>query len=103
MTGGDWVLVGGLALISFAQRTLPWVMVARWRIKGRMARWLQHLAPAAFATLVVVDLPRGPSVMVMGSLVLAGLVAWRTKNLGLTVLAGMVVGVLPLLGGKTFF
>lgn len=88
-------------MIRLAQRVLPWVMVERWRIKGRMARWLQHLAPAAFATLMVVDLPRGSSAMVVGSLVMAGLVAWRTKNLGLTVLAEMMVGMLPLLWGKT--
>jgi branched-subunit amino acid transport protein len=64
-----------------------------------VARVLRQIPPAALASLVVPALirPEGQLSLAQPRLiagVLAGLVAWRTRNVGLTLAAGMAIVVI---------
>lgn len=93
MNDARWMLLGVLAILGYAQRGLPWIFAERLGLGPGLTRWLQHVAPAAFATLLVYDIgPIDGSTFV--ALGLAGLVAWRTRNLGGAVFAAMGVKIL---------
>ncbi|MDA8194078.1 MAG: AzlD domain-containing protein [Thermaerobacter sp.] len=96
MTGQLWFLLLGLTFISYGQRVLPWVAASRFRMSSALVSWLNHVAPAAFATLMVADLPHlaGIDLGVVAAALTAGL---ATRNLGVAVLSGVVVGAL---GGR---
>lgn len=89
----QWLFLAVLALLGYAQRSLPWVLAKRLGLGPGLTHWLQYVAPAAFATLLVYDLgPIDSSTLV--ALGMAGLVAWRSRNLGAAVLAAMAVKIL---------
>lgn len=117
MGGGDVahaLLILGMAGVTFLTRYLLIALVGRWQLPQALGRWLAYVPIAAFAVIVVrgtlapqgeVTLdPRNP--YLWGALA-AGLVAWRSKNVILTVAAGLgglwlarvAMGLCELLGG----
>ena len=88
----SWELLTVLAVMGYAQRSIPWVLAQRITIPQNVTRWLEYVAPAAFATLFVTDVTKLTLVSV-AALLSAVIVAWRTKNLGLTVLIAMFVSI----------
>jgi branched-subunit amino acid transport protein len=92
-----WLLIAGLALTSFIPRASFIALFARWPVPAPVQRALR-LAPAAvFSAILVPEL-----VLTAGSLhlwldnsrllagILAGAIAWRTRNTLLTIVAGML-------------
>ncbi|HEX6971366.1 MAG TPA: AzlD domain-containing protein [Limnochordia bacterium] len=100
MSGIALLLCAGA--LTYLSRALP-----LWRAQSpaiaRMARWLGHVGPATLAALVVqalVALP--PERRLAGALALVptAAVAWRTRSLLWTVLAGLICyGLLAARGG----
>lgn len=88
-----WLMLGALGLLGYLQRMLPWVLAERMALPPSLATWLRYVAPAAFATLFVTDVRRLTLATAM-ALAAAGLISWRTRNLGLAVLAALVVGLI---------
>ena len=99
MGGGELsqaLLILGMAVVTFLTRYLLIALLGRWQLPEGLVRWLAHVPIAAFAVIVVrgtlapqgeVTLdPRNP--YLWGALA-AGLVAWRSKNLILTIAAGL--------------
>lgn len=88
-----WLMLGALGLLGYLQRMLPWVLAERIALSPSLSTWLRYVAPAAFATLLVTDVRQ--LTLVSGiALAAAGLMSWRTRNLGLTVLAALVVSLI---------
>ncbi|MCL8207280.1 MAG: AzlD domain-containing protein [Actinomycetia bacterium] len=94
MTASAWVLVAALMLASALERLGPWLWARRRPPSERAARWLEHLAPAAFAALVVADLPRSGSPAVVAALAAAAVVGWTTRHLGWAVVAAVAAAAL---------
>jgi branched-subunit amino acid transport protein len=90
------------AVVSWTLRVLFITIVPAARLPAAVRDALDDVAPAVMAALVVTSLAhgRGPSGLVTTEVVaalVAGLVAWRTRDLALTVAAGVgTVGVLHL-------
>lgn len=89
----SWTDLIVLAALGYVQRSLPWVLAERIGLPGRVQEWLRYVAPAAFATIMVSDVSRA-SPQALVSLVAAAFVSWRTRNLGLAVLAAVAVGLI---------
>jgi branched-subunit amino acid transport protein len=92
-----WTLIVGLALTSFVPRASFLLLFARWPVPALLQRALRYVPAAVFSAILVPEL-----VLTAGSLhlaldnprllagILAGAVAWRTRNTLLTILAGML-------------
>lgn len=85
-----------VAAITYAMRAGVIVAVGHRSIPAPVTRVLRNVGPAVLAALAVnlaAGGDGGPHVTVgeAAALVAAGLVAWRSRNLVLTLLAGMVV------------
>ncbi|MHB1955397.1 MAG: AzlD domain-containing protein [Sulfobacillus sp.] len=88
-----WTLIFLLAVVGYAQRSVPWLAANRAGLPQKLQQWFEFVAPAAFATLAVNDL--GHLDWAVGiAMTVATFVAWRTKNLGLTVLIAMTISLL---------
>lgn len=98
MSGTEWLLVAVLMLLSALERLGPWLWARRRPPSARAARWLGHLAPAAFAALVVADLPRTGSPAVVAALAAAAVVSGTTRHLGWAVLAAVAAAALGTVG-----
>jgi len=89
-------LILGMAGVTFLTRYILLALLGRWQLPEGLARWLAYVPIAAFTVIVVrgtfapdgqVSLdPRSP--YLWGALA-AGLVAWRSKNVLLTIAAGL--------------
>jgi branched-subunit amino acid transport protein len=92
------------AVVSWTLRVLFIAVVPATRLPARVRAALDDVAPAVLAALVVTSLAHGralaglaPTEVVAG--LVAAVVAWRTRNLAWTVVAGVgAVAVLRLLG-----
>ena len=87
-----WLVIVGMAVITYALRSLP--LIARWgRIDVRIEQRLRYLPPALFAALIVPSLLAPAGTLVGGVRLWAGLlglaVGWRTRNIPVTILAGL--------------
>lgn len=95
-----WVVILVAAAGTFAQRASFLVFADRLaEVSPRAQRVLRQIPPAVLAALVVPALvrPTGQLDLWQPRLlagVVAGLVAWRSRNAGITLLAGMGVLVL---------
>lgn len=98
MNNTQWLILVILAVLGYAERSLPWLLAQRLGLSSGLIQWLTYVAPAAFATLLVYDLGRLDLSTLM-ALAASGLVAWRTRNLGGAVFAAMVVKILFILTG----
>ncbi len=92
-----WLVMLGMMLVTYGMRVLPLVAV---RVKPSPAfeQLLSYVPPAVFAALIVPEfiIPHGK--LEFGPALFAGaigvLVAWRTQNMALTILAGIGAFVL---------
>lgn len=95
-----WVVIVVAAAGTFAQRASFLAFADRLaEVSPRAQRVLRQIPPAVLASLVVPSLvrPGGELDLWQPRLlagVVAGLVAWRSRNAGLTLLVGMAVLVL---------
>jgi len=88
-----------MALVTFGPRYLPMAVLTRVRLPGWVERWLGYIPTAILAALTAQSLlVKGQALQLRPDQLLAavpaGIVAWRTRNLFLTVLAGMVAVVI---------
>ncbi len=94
---GYWLLILGLALTSFVPRASFITLFARWPVPALVQRALRYVPAAVFSAILVPEL-----VLSAGSVhagldnprllagILAGVIAWRTRNTLLTILTGML-------------
>ena len=92
-----WLLTLGLTLASFLPRASFILLLARWPVPALLQRALRYVPAAVLSAILVPAL-----VMTQGSIdiglanprlpagILAGLIAWRTKNTLLTIICGML-------------
>jgi len=92
-----WLLILGLALTSFIPRASFLTLFARWPVPALLQRSLRYVPAAVFSAILVPEL-----VLTAGSVhigldnprllagILAGAVAWRTRNTLLTIACGML-------------
>ena len=91
------LLILGLALTSFIPRASFILLFARWPVPALVRRALRYVPAAVFSAILVPQL-----VLTAGSVhigldnprllagLLAGAIAWRTRNTLLTIVAGML-------------
>ncbi len=95
----EFILILGMALVTFAVRYPVLVLVGKIPLPDRVFRALRYVPPAVLAAIIVpaVLLPDGvqidfsPSNSYLIAGIVAALIAWRTKNLLLTIVLGMAV------------
>jgi len=92
-----WLLILGLALTSFIPRASFILLLARWPVPAPVQRALRYVPAAVFSAILVPVL-----VLTAGSAhigfdnprllagILAGAIAWRTRNTLITIVAGML-------------
>ena len=101
------LLILGMMLVTYSSRLLPMALMERLLLPVALQRWLEYVPTAAFAVIVAqgVFAPQGQPAFAAKSpylwgAVVAGLVAWRSRNLLLTMVAGMAgYWLLRLAGG----
>jgi len=96
-----WILILGMALVTYLLRYLPLVCLRHVEIPAWFRRWLElapaailaaMLAPTVFIAEERIDLSFD-NINVWAALP-AALIAWRTRNIMLTMLAGMAASAL---------
>jgi branched-subunit amino acid transport protein len=92
-----WLLILGLALTSYLPRASFITLFARWPVPALLQRALRYVPAAVFSAILVPEL-----VLTAGSAhlgldnprllagILAGAIAWRTRNTLLTIVVGML-------------
>lgn len=91
-----WLTIMGMALVTALVRVAPLLML-RGELAPWLRRWLGYVPPAVFAALILPPLllrdTEAGRALALGPALPAGLVgalvAWRTSNVLLTILAGM--------------
>lgn len=94
----EFVLILGMALVTFAIRYPMLVLVGRVELPDNLIRALRYVPVAVLTAIIVpaVIMPEGaPDISLSNSYlvggVIAALIAWRTRNLLLTIGGGMVI------------
>ena len=95
----ELLLILGMALVTFAVRYPVLVLVSKIPLPDRVFRALRYVPPAVLAAIIVpaVLMPDGqtvnfaPSNSALIAGIIAGVIAWRTKNLLLTIVLGMAI------------
>ena len=93
------VLIAGMAILTYATRAAPLLLGSRAeRLPPSALRWLRHLPPALFAAVAVPAVlapalaePLAPAHPYPWAALAAGLLARRTGNLPLAMVASMLV------------
>jgi len=92
-----WLLILGLALSSFIPRASFITLFARWPVPAQVQRGLRYVPAAVFSAILVPELVLSASSLHLGldnprllAGILAGAIAWRTRNTLLTIVAGML-------------
>jgi len=85
-----------MAGVTFLTRYLLIALLGRWSLPRALSRWLSYVPTAAFTVIVVrgTFAPQGevtldPCNPYLWGALAAGLVAWRSKNVILTIAAGL--------------
>ena len=94
-----WLTVIAMGLVTFGIRLLPILALERFPIPPRLRQALRFVPPAVLSAIILPELlypKNGPFNFSFGNLrLIAGLiaivVAWRTRNVLLTIVAGMGV------------
>ena len=104
----EFILIAGMALVTFAVRYPVMVLVGKIPLPDRVFRALRYVPPAVLAAIIVpaVLIPDGKTIFISPSNsylvagILAVVISWRSKNLLLTIVLGMVIflGLRLLLG-----
>lgn len=91
-----WLLIGGLAVTSFVPRGAFILFLDRLPLPAPVQRGLRFVPAAVFAALVVPDIAFAGGTLRLGldnpkliAALVAGPVAWRTRDTLATILAGM--------------
>ena len=92
-----WLTILGMALVTYATRVTT-MLALRGEVAPWLRRWLGHVPVAVFTALILPPLllseQSGVKALTIGPALPAGLVgglvAWRSGNLLLTIIAGMV-------------
>jgi branched-subunit amino acid transport protein len=92
-----WLLIAGLAASSLATRGAFTLFLARLPIPPPVQRGLRFVPAAVFAALVMPDIAFAGGVLRLGldnpklvAALVAGPVAWATRNTLATIVAGMI-------------
>ncbi len=92
-----WLIIIAMGAVTFGIRLLPIVLLGRIEIPLVVQRALRFVPPAVLSAIVAPELlmPGGQFNLSLGNArliagVLATLVAWRTKNVLLTIAVGMI-------------
>lgn len=92
-----WLLILGLALSSFIPRASFILLFARWPVPALLQRALRYVPAAVFSAILVPALVLSAGTVHIGldnprllAGILAGAIAWRTRNTLLTIVAGML-------------
>jgi branched-subunit amino acid transport protein len=92
-----WLILIGMGLVTFGTRLLPIVLLGRVEIPVVVQRALRFVPPAVLSAIIAPELlmPGGEFNLSLANArllagVIATLVAWRTKNVLLTIAAGMI-------------
>lgn len=93
----EFLLIAGMALVTFAVRYPVLALVGKIPLPERVFQALRYVPPAVLAAIVVpaVLLPDGTTLDIspgnarLVAALVAGLVAWRTRSLLLTIVVGM--------------
>lgn len=92
-----WGIVLGMGLLTYGLRLTPIILLGRVEIPRVVERTLRFVPPAVLSALIlpallrpagVLDLSLGNVRLIAGGL--AALVAWRTRNILLTIAIGLV-------------
>lgn len=91
------VLIGGMALVTFAVRYPVLALLSRFQLPRAISHTLKYVPPAVLAAIIVpemllndagqISITYSNAALIAG--VIAGLVAWHTKNLLATIVVGM--------------
>jgi len=91
-----WLIILGMGLVTFALRLLPILLLERVEIPWRVRQALRFVPPAVLSAIIFPELlwPHGALDLSLGNVrllagLLAALVAWRTRNVLLTIAVGM--------------
>ena len=100
-TTETWGLILGMALVTYLIRYLPLALLSHTELPPWFARWLELSTAAILAAMLA------PTVLIVKdridlslnnasfwAAIPAALVAWRTRNIMLTILVGMVVSAI---------
>lgn len=92
-----WLLILGLALTSFLPRASFILLFARWPVPALLRRALRYVPAAVFSAILVPGLVLSAGSVHIGldnqrllAGIIAGIIAWRTRNTLLTIVAGML-------------
>ena len=92
-----WLIIIAMGVVTFGIRLLPIVLLGRIEIPLVVQRALRFVPPAVLSAIIApellmssgqVNLSLGNARLIAG--VLATVVAWRTKNVLLTIAVGMI-------------
>lgn len=92
-----WLIIIAMGVVTFGIRLLPIVLLGRIEIPLVVQRALRFVPPAVLSAIIApellmssgqVNLSMGNARLIAG--VLATVVAWRTKNVLLTIAVGMI-------------
>lgn len=95
------LIILGMAAVTYLPRFLPMYVLTRLEIPNIVIAWLRYVPVAVLAALIVpgiltadrqIDLTAGNSYLLAS--IPAFIIAWRTKNMMLTVTIGMAVVLL---------
>lgn len=103
MTQSEWILVIGMMLVTFLPRYIPMLIVGRVTLPDSLFRALRYV-PVAVLTAILVPEALAPEALSPDKQIMLGLdnaylyasiisalIAWRSKNLLLTIGGGLVV------------
>lgn len=91
----EWIMIIGMALVTFAVRYPPLVLIGKLPLPQPIFRALRYVPPAVLAAIIAptVVMPQGTIDLSLNGYLVSGiisvLVAWRTKSLLLTIGIGM--------------
>ncbi|MGJ3237284.1 MAG: AzlD domain-containing protein [Anaerolineae bacterium] len=98
MSQSEWVLVLGMMLVTFIPRYLPMLIVGRITLPERLFRALRYVPVAVLTAILVPEaLVRDDALTVslsnahLYASIIAVLIAWRTRNLLLTIVGGLLI------------
>ncbi|MDR1379202.1 MAG: AzlD domain-containing protein [Synergistaceae bacterium] len=96
-----WIIIGGMALVTVLPRLLPIMLLSGRRLPLAVARWLSLIVPAILSALLFPELlftrdaaARTFALSASNTFLMASVptffVAWKTKSLYKTIIAGIV-------------
>ena len=96
-----WLVIAGMAFVTFVPRIVPILLLSGRKMPDIVRRWLSLIAPAILSALLMPELllnrsttPATLALTLSNTYLLASvpafLIAWKTKNLCLTVVVGLI-------------